>query len=310
MSARPASPPGPRWLRGAVREDFADPAGLDTRRRLYRHEHPPVDVTELVDAAVGYCAGPVVDVGCGPGVLLPRLRARTGWAVGLDLSSEMLRAARGKGEHALVRADVAALPLAAECAAAVVAVHVLYLVPDPLCALSEMARVVHPRGVLVVTTTGADDKPLVWEVLEDACAGVLPAAEVRTRDVHRRWDIPAAVSGMEQLGFDVVVHDLRAEIRLDDARPLRDYIGSLQPLFASVLPGDRWAVTMHRVEAALGRRIRAEGQLTTPTHVGIVVGRRAGAEAIMRKVREPAFGSAVDQPWRSAARSSPRTRSA
>jgi SAM-dependent methyltransferase len=263
-----------------VREDFADPAGLDIRRRLYRHEHPPVDVTGLVDAAVGDCAGPVVEIGCGPGVLLPRLRVRTGWAVGLDLSSDMLRAARDKGEHVLVQADAAALPLVAGCAAAVVAVHVLYLVPDPRCALTEMARVVRPGGVMVVTTTGTDDKPLVWEVLEDACAGLLPAAEVRTRDVHRRWDIPAAVSGMERLGFHVVVHYLRAEIRLDDPRPLRDYIGSLQPLFASALPDDRWAVTMRRVDAALDRRIRAEGHLTTPTHVGIVVGRRVGAAGI------------------------------
>lgn len=155
-----------------------------------------------------------------------------------------------------------------------VAAHVLYLVPYPFAALAEAARVLQPGGLLVVTTTGADDKLLVQEVLEEALTGLVPATEVHARDLHRRFDLTAAAVGLRDLGLDVTVREARSVIRLPRPQPLLEYVASLRPLFFSRLTADQWDAAMQRAELALDRRLDDTGQLTTGTHVGVATGRR------------------------------------
>src|SRR5213592_1825860 len=68
---------------------------------------------EAVLRMLGQGPGRCLDVGCGGGVLLPRLVA-AGWAtVGSDLSADQLRVAEARAgavAEALVRADAARLP--------------------------------------------------------------------------------------------------------------------------------------------------------------------------------------------------------
>lgn len=100
-------------------------------------------------------AGPLLDVGCGTGVLLAavtRLDPDTE-AVGVDLTAEMLERARarlGPGVP-LVQADAAALPLAPDTFARVVTTSALHHWPRPAAALAEIARVTATGGALVVT---------------------------------------------------------------------------------------------------------------------------------------------------------------
>ena len=96
-------------------------------------------------AALDYVEqGPVVEVGCGRGRLLPRLAA-AGWpTVGLDRSPEMARAARQR-HLAVLRGDALALPLADGSVGTLVTVF-----PAPYvlgrAAQMEFARVVRPGG--------------------------------------------------------------------------------------------------------------------------------------------------------------------
>jgi hypothetical protein len=54
-----------------------------------------------------------------------------------------------------LRADAAALPFADGAFDAVVAMHMLYHLPDPAKGIAEMARVLKPGGFLAATTNGA-----------------------------------------------------------------------------------------------------------------------------------------------------------
>ena len=88
----------------------------------------------------------IVEAGCGARSHLtypPRADV-----MGLDVSRAQLR--RNHDVRWPIEADVARLPVASGCAAAAVSWDVLELVPYPDAALSELARVVRPGGVVVL----------------------------------------------------------------------------------------------------------------------------------------------------------------
>jgi SAM-dependent methyltransferase len=108
-------------------------------------------------AGMGLRAGQTaLDVGCGTGRALPHLRAAvgpSGHVLGLDLTPEMLAAARGHGRHThalLALADARRLPLRTGSIDGGFAAGLLPHLPDPGLGLAELARVIRPGGRLVL----------------------------------------------------------------------------------------------------------------------------------------------------------------
>jgi ubiquinone/menaquinone biosynthesis C-methylase UbiE len=97
----------------------------------------------------------VLDVGCGTGELLRRLRAKYPGAVlaGLDPVPEMLDVARDKlsGAEDLRVGYADALPWAAASFDVVVSCNMFHYITHPVEALREMARAIRPGGALVLT---------------------------------------------------------------------------------------------------------------------------------------------------------------
>ena len=100
-------------------------------------------------------ASRVLDVGCGTGELLRRIRANVPDAVlaGLDPVPEMLDVAREKlSGHDDLRVGYAdRLPWNAGTFDVVVSCNMFHYISEPLRALREMARVLRPTGALVLT---------------------------------------------------------------------------------------------------------------------------------------------------------------
>lgn len=100
-------------------------------------------------------AARVLDVGCGTGELLRRLRARYPEAVlaGLDPVAEMLAVARDKlsGKEDLRIGYADSLPWQAGSFDVVVSCNMFHYITRPVEALREMARVIRPGGALVLT---------------------------------------------------------------------------------------------------------------------------------------------------------------
>ena len=151
----------------------------------------------------------LVDMGTGTGRVLELLGPHVERAVGIDLSREMLAAARANLErlglaNCMVRqGDVAQLPLPAESADAVTIHQVLHYAADPAALVSEAARVLEPGGTLAIV----DLAPHGEEALRDQHA-------------HRR------------LGFE----DAEIEERLREA--------GLEPGPVTRLPGDPLTVVV------------------------------------------------------------------
>jgi ubiquinone/menaquinone biosynthesis C-methylase UbiE len=97
----------------------------------------------------------VLDIGCGTGELLRRLRARYPEAIlaGLDPVAEMLRMAAEKlsGDEDLRVGYADSLPWAAASFDVVVSCNMFHYINHPIPALHEMARVLRPGGTVVLT---------------------------------------------------------------------------------------------------------------------------------------------------------------
>jgi ubiquinone/menaquinone biosynthesis C-methylase UbiE len=140
--------PHPRETRG-----FFAPRAATWEQRF------PDDDPVYADAVarLGLRAGQaVLDAGCGSGRALPPMRDAVGpdgTVIGVDLTPEMLAAARDHGRlavAALLLADTRFLPLRDAGVDAVLAAGLLPHLPDPAAGVAELARVTRPGGRLAV----------------------------------------------------------------------------------------------------------------------------------------------------------------
>ncbi len=121
---------------------------------------------EVVLRLLGDGPGDVLDAGMGGGRLCAELDRR-GWDVaGIDIASGMVELARARLPHArerLIQASIDELPFVDESFDAVVATGVLeFLGVDLRRAVEELARVLRPRGIAVVSFPNHRAPLLVW----------------------------------------------------------------------------------------------------------------------------------------------------
>jgi SAM-dependent methyltransferase len=96
--------------------------------------------------------GPILDVGCGTGIMLEHLDD-LGTPTGLDFSSTALAFCRKRGAERLVQARGEQLPFADAAFAAVTAFGVVEHIDADRAAVDEWARVLRPGGDLVLLTS-------------------------------------------------------------------------------------------------------------------------------------------------------------
>ena len=95
---------------------------------------------------------PVIDVGCGPGFDADHFRRAGLFAVGLDLSTEMMRAGRSEYGGDYVQADMRRLPLVNKIGGVWLSASMLHVPRDetPLV-LQRFAAILAPGGILYIS---------------------------------------------------------------------------------------------------------------------------------------------------------------
>ena len=193
-----------------------------------------------------------LDAGCGIGFQTAILDEMGYAAHGLDLSPELLRAARARlGRMPLAQGDVQALPYRdGSFAAATCCGSTLSYVDDARQALAEIARVLRPGGRLLVECEGRWSLDLGWAwlsgLLGDPWGYELAPGEVwRAATTHRDRECRLRYPGYGALRLFTVAELLRL-LRTEGLEPVRVWgIHSITNLLPSTV--------LHR--ARLGRRL-------------------------------------------------------
>lgn len=267
MNDRPRASTDPALLAGRA---YRDGRPLEARQNLYAYQRPRFDLPGLVLHHAGDRDGLWVDVGCGNGRYLERIRAARPRAhvVGMDLSAALLRTLSGP----VVCADAARLPLRTGSAEVVLAMHMLYHLPDPAHAVAEAARVLTPGGVLVASTNARDDKAELDRWWSRAAGTVLGTGHGPRRvKLSDRFPLHQAPHLLESCFDEVTVIDLHGRIQVDDPAPVLAHYASYRAwAHQTGVPFDQ---TLAQLEKDLQTRA-ARGPLTITTHQGLLIARR------------------------------------
>ena len=201
----------------------------------------------------------VVDVGCGVGGATRLLRREFGArAFGLNISEEQLRTAHRLGnEDPYIKGDAHCIPLASGSVDSVLSFNMFYHIAHKRAALSEMARVTRPGGMLAF-----DDWVLTDQATESDRLQLLahwnPEPVAWTTDVNLLDDMRAA--GYEILCIDDYTHVGRTVMRdwfgPTFEREVRPAIVAADALHGEAVADHLRAAIDHTIELYVQRKLR------------------------------------------------------
>lgn len=251
---------------GYLSDQYDDGGRLAARQSLWRLRPGPTLQDLAMELAGLEGHETVVDVGCGTGAYLSRLRSRghRGLVLGLDLSAGMAQQSRGYAPTAV--ADVQAVPLRDGCVDVALCMHMLYHVPDLTRAVHELRRVVRPGGTLIAATNGAGHTSELDIVLATSAAEV-----IGTRPTPFDWSFsrfsPQVARELLATAFsEVEVHDVGGSFPVTDAEPLVDYLASLTPESVGVPRGEPWNRVLAIARDEIVEHIDTHGHFEVTTH--------------------------------------------
>lgn len=248
-------------------------AGLAARQALYRWTRRPVDLPAEAVAALAWVSGVVVDVGCGNGAYVARLKDdRPDLRVlGVDLSVGMLVGLRASAGHReLAAADAAGLPLADASVEAALAMHMLYHLPDPDRGVGEIRRILRPGGLALVATNARDDKLEIEDLLNRALVAAGGEPLDRELGAHRDFSLEALVPILSAHFRSVDVTEWRTEIIVPEPAPVVAYLDSIRPV-VTLSSGMPWTAVLRAAAELTAVAVRRDGAFRITGHVGMAV---------------------------------------
>jgi len=252
---------------------YHDDRHLAARQSLYRWQQPSYDLPGLVLDHLPAGPGIVLDVGCGNGKHLARIRAARPdlTAIGLDISAGILATVAPP----IAVADAASLPVADRTATVVLAMHMLYHVNDVEAALAEAVRVLVPGGTFIASTNARDDKHELDELWAGAAAAVLGVEHGPRRiSLSDRFALDDAPAALRRHLVDVEVLELPGTITVTEPDPVIAHLASYRTWADSI--GVPFDLTLRQASRMVDNTIERDGQFRITCRGGILVGQAPG----------------------------------
>jgi len=220
---------------------------------------PPITDADALARLVAFAGAgaedTVLDVACGPGIVVCAFAPVVRHATGIDLTPAMLDRARAlQRERGLANVtwqlgDVGALPFPDGAFTIVVSRFAFHHLLDPQTVLTEMTRVCAPGGTVVLNDLIGSADPAkaaafhAMEILRDPShVRSLPLAELRAR---------FAAAGLPDPAVELGRIKIELEGLLARSFPAPGDVGTVRALFEASLADDALGMGMHRKDGQI-----------------------------------------------------------
>jgi len=253
--------------------------GLRVRIETHRqYSERDVDFFAWVVAQVPWRGGErVLDVGCGNGAYLPYYAAHTRDIVAMDISAEMLAAARKRGVPGVrfLQGDATALPFPAGTFDLLFANHVLFFVRDIDRALEEARRVLRPGGLFVATTNTEDSQQALYALHARALHRV---GRIARPLPHARFSLQNGAERVKALFGQVEVRRHQNAFLFPDVNAaMRYYLsGPINEVVGPPLNAEERRLVIEEVRDRIARIIERDGVWRVPKDAGVLLARKEG----------------------------------
>jgi len=248
---------------------------IEKRRALYNFTKPRFiienEIINLLDLKNGRR---ILDVGCGSGKLLTAVSTHFPEIAltGVDISSEMFSSTKQKLQKknslaSFVVADIQCLPFASKSFDRISAVHMLYHVPNINQALSEIARVLSPEGLVIITANSINSKPTLKK-LKTLAAQVMKRKEIPEPTL--RFNIENGVDMVNQHFNEVKLQIYKSKLTLTDPQPYVDYFDSTRDFWSPPPLGQEWQESLEVVRDFIQQQINEQGFFEEENIFGII----------------------------------------
>ncbi|MEV4505575.1 class I SAM-dependent methyltransferase [Streptomyces klenkii] len=244
---------------------------LAARQNLYQWQRPRYDLPGLVSGYLEGVRGTVVDIGCGNGKFIRRLKADRPdlQVIGTDISAGIL----AEVPPPVAVADAARLPLADASMNAALALHMLYHVEDIPKAIRELGRVLTDGGIVIASTNSDQDKAELDHLWERAAGDVLGTDRGPSRiSLSSRFSLEKAPALLGAVFSDVQVVNLPGTISVTDPAPVIAHMKSYRAWADQhAVPFDE---TIRRAQALVTAAIQQNGHFEISCLGGLLYCRR------------------------------------
>jgi ubiquinone/menaquinone biosynthesis C-methylase UbiE len=250
---------------------YASDANLSSRQAIYRFQQPLIHTAAWALDLAGLNGGErILDIGCGNGLHLGELarREHRGAVYGMDLSLGMLTAARSHSPTSLFVGDAQRLPFRDGSFDCLLAMHMLYHVPDRDLALSEMSRLSRPGGVALALTNShrhlEELNSMVGSVLHD-----ITGADPASLRSYLRFSSESGEAELRRHFSSVERRDVTSELIVTDVDAIIAYVASMGSVGQSTAGAG--PEVLREVERRARATIESEGAFRIRTEVGCFV---------------------------------------
>jgi SAM-dependent methyltransferase len=259
---------------------YASSDNLAARQAIYAYQQPAIDLPAWALAQARWPEdGRLLDIGCGNGLYLRRLAAMAGSSarlLGMDLSAGMLADLRrawpvDRPLPHLAVGDVQALPLPDGVCDLVLAMHMLYHVPDQARAVAELRRVLRPGGTLLAATNGEGHLRELADLIDMAVRHVTGRLSTQPRVSELRFSLESGAALLRRAFAHVERRDVTSQLVIPEAGPIVRYAASMAAWRDSLDDAAVWPAVLAEIERLAMSAILAHRVLRVTTQAGVFV---------------------------------------
>lgn len=258
--------------------NYSSDQNLLKRLAFAKYCRPQIDLLKQIVRLLGITKGQaekkLIDVGCGNGQNLVQIRANgfSGELFGVDIAEGILKIAqksnRAKktGIHFSV-GDALALEFPDNVFDYAILKHVLQNVRQPLQAIREVARILKPRGKMVIAVNGKKTR-LILRNMRPQIARILNLKSFPDSDKH--FNLEKVQPLVRKVFHNLQVVKFVSVVRLKDPKPYVDYIDSTRSFWGSVSDSD-WQKALTFSKEYLGEILKKQTEIKDYVTIGLII---------------------------------------